>query len=411
MNTDTQAFIRQHREDDVHRLALQLAGRQDAPAILRQIEGWQRLRRKVPAWAEADGLLYPARLALEQCSGEEAARYKHGIAQRLLPEGGAMADLTGGFGVDFAFMARHFARALYVERDAELCTLARHNMSLVGAAHAEVVQAEAEDFLHQALAADLLFLDPARRDAAGRKVAALSDCSPDVAALWPLLCEKSRRVMVKLSPMLDISDTLRRLPDIAEIHIIGSGGECKELLAVSRERAEGSESSLSSDIPNEPFIYCHDTSFDFAFLRSEELAAKPEYTDGLGQYLYDPAPVVLKASALRLCATRYGLRKLAPQTHLYTSDTLHPDFPGRIFRILGAGGCGKRDVSSLKGVRANLAIRNFPATAEALRHKWGLSDGGDLFLFVCQTAVRKILIKAEKVAVNCNLALVQPSSN
>ena len=394
---DTQAFIRQHREDDIHRLALTLPQGENARFILRQIEGWQRLRHKVPTWAETDDLRYPVRLSLEQCSGEEAAKYKQAIVHRVLPEGGAFADLTGGFGVDFAFMAQHFKRAVYVERDTELCALARHNMPLVGANHTEVVQAEAEVFLRTPQAAgrwSLIFLDPARRDSRGRKVSALSDCSPDVATLWPVLTEKADHVMLKLSPMLDITEALRLLAGIAEIHVIGSSGECKELLL------------LSTPSPTlEPTVFCHDSTFDFSFLRSEEQAANPVYAAALAQYLYDPAPVVLKAGALRLCATRYGLQKLAPHTHLYTSDRLRTDFPGRIFRILRTTGCSKRDIASLKNTRANLTLRNFPDTVETLRKKWHLYEGGNLFLFACRNADQatpglfnaKTLIQAKRI--------------
>ena len=145
------AFIRQHREDDLNTLALTLANRKipEAPYLLQQIEGWQRLRAKVPSWTETDGLEYPSRLSLEQCSGETAARYKAETVTRLLPEGGTMADLTGGLGVDFSFMARHFSRAVYVERQEELCRLARHNFPLLGLETAEVVCADGEDYLRQ----------------------------------------------------------------------------------------------------------------------------------------------------------------------------------------------------------------------------------------------------------------------
>ena len=132
MKDETAVFICNHRGDDVARLALQIDGRADSDFILRQIEGWQRLRYKVPSWASADELLYPKRLSIEQASGEVVARYKEQIAKRLLPSGSTMADLTGGFGVDFSFMARRFDRATYVEIDEELCMLARHNFSLLG---------------------------------------------------------------------------------------------------------------------------------------------------------------------------------------------------------------------------------------------------------------------------------------
>jgi len=402
---DLQNFILLHREDDVPTLALQLAGKEEKTFILQQVEGWQRLRHKVPSWTQVPELHYPKRLSLEQCSGEEAARYKADIATRLLPAGGTMVDLTGGFGVDFAFMAAHFEQAVYVERNAELCALARHNFPYVGASHAEVVEGDAESYLQTMGTCDLLYLDPARRDAQGRKVADLADCSPDVTALWSLMGEKARYIMLKLSPMLDISEALRLLKGITEVHVVGSGGECKELLLIA-------EPAKSSDNPSETSCYCHDTGQDFTFLRSEERTAEVEYVEDEkrlreGMYLYDPSAVILKAGALRLIGSRFGIKKMAPMSHLYVSESLVSGFPGRTFRILKVTGCSKRELASLRGTYANLALRNFSGTSigkvktstpQALCQKWGVRDGGTLYLFATQTSSgSRILVYAEKV--------------
>ncbi|MBP3227786.1 MAG: SAM-dependent methyltransferase [Bacteroidaceae bacterium] len=395
MNADTAAFIREHLRDDVGQLALRLGGRDDAPFILRQVEAWQRLRHKVPSWVAVDELHYPPRLALEQCSGEEAAIYKYAIVQRLFPGGGGVfADLTGGLGVDFSFIARHFRQAVYVERDAALCALARHNFPLLGLEKAEIVQAEAGEYLQSLTGEgrlDLVVLDPARRDVAGRKVAALGDCSPDVAGLWGSLQERARCVMLKLSPMLDITELLRQLPGVGEVHVVGSGGECKELVCVADFRTG---LSLACD---EVAITCCDTRFSFAFTRQEERAATPRYATGVGRYVYDPSPVLLKAGPWNLVAARYGVEKLAPLAHLYTSDTLVENFPGRTFRVATVTGCGRRDTARLSGTSANLAVRGFPATVAELRKRWRLGEGGDRFLFATVSATgEKLLINAAR---------------
>ena len=169
------------RKENISRLALRLSGHPDAAFLLRQVEGWQRLSVKVPSWAAVEELNYPQRLALEQCSGEAAARYKAELVSRLFPNGDeAMADLTGGLGVDFSFVAPHFKQAAYVERQEELCTLATHNFPLLGLKHASVHHADGVDFLCHMQAVDLLFLDPARRDSAGRKTVLVEDCEPNV---------------------------------------------------------------------------------------------------------------------------------------------------------------------------------------------------------------------------------------
>ena len=183
------AFIKQHRTDDVRTLAFQASRYPeiDMPFVLEQIQGWQTARRKLPDWA-MEGVLFPPHLAMEQCSSEATARYKCGIVERLISAGerqkGMMADLTGGFGVDFSYMARGFGKAVYVERQERLCAVACHNFDCLGVKNAEVVHEDGVAYLHglQEKVA-LLYLDPARRDVHGRKNFAIEVCSADVASL------------------------------------------------------------------------------------------------------------------------------------------------------------------------------------------------------------------------------------
>ena len=226
---DNSEYILAHRTDDVRALALRSADAGvDKSFCLRQIEAWQTARTKLPRWAATDGILFPPRLNMEQCSSQLTAEYKARLVERLLPEErGSLTDLTGGFGVDFSFLAPLFRNAVYVERNSDLCEMAQHNLPLLGAGHARVECAQAEDFLDGAGQQDLIFLDPARRDDAGRKVVALSDCSPDVAALSPALLSRSRVVMVKLSPMLDIGQALLSLHAVREVHTVSVDGECR----------------------------------------------------------------------------------------------------------------------------------------------------------------------------------------
>lgn len=385
---DLKAFIQSHRNDDVNALALKLTTGADTAFILRQVEGWQRLSHKVPSWSEIEDLHYPVRLSLEQCSSEATARYKQTIAERLCPSGKSFADLTGGFGVDFAFLARRFKHATYVEQNAELCSLFHHNAPLLNLPPTDIVESQADTFLKTMPLVDLLFLDPARRNEAGKKVAALADCSPDVTALWDTLLTKARFVMLKLSPMLDITAMLRQLNHVKEVHVVGLQGECKELLCVATKETPAKD---------EPIIYCSDSSFAFHFCREEEKRATPVFAQSIGTYLYDPATSVLKAGAFHLLCQRHGVEKLSPGTHLYTSDKLVKDFPGRTFRIVSSTGCSKQDIRPLRGLQANLAVRNFPAKAEELRAKWHIKDGGNTYLFACQDLQgKKMLICAER---------------
>lgn len=368
MNHPADPFILSRRTERPDRLALMLSGRTDIDAafVLRQVEGWQRLRTKVPSWAAIDQLLYPPRLSLEQCSGEAAARYKAALAARLEPDGGTLADLTGGLGVDFAFMARHFARAIYVERRPELCRLARHNFPLLGLPAAEIVEADATEHLDRLPDVALTMLDPARRDSGGRKTVFIEDCEPNVVAIMPRLLAKSHTVLLKLSPMLDADHAVHALGNVAEVHAVAVAGECRELLLVLRSGAAT------------PYIYASEDGRTLRFTRREEAEARPEYAAELAAYLYEPGAALLKAGAFRLTAVRFGLKKLHPNSHLYTADRLVPDFPGRVFCVQRYTGFGKRELRDFcTGVpAANLTVRNFPASVADLRRRLRLKEGG-----------------------------------
>ena len=399
----TRDFIRKHRLDDVRRLALAQYGTEgtDLHAALTQITGWQTARHKLPSWAEKEGIVYPPHLSMEQCSSEPTARYKAQIMEKDRKEGARLTDLTGGFGVDFAFMAPAFAEAYYVERQEMLCRVAAHNFALLGLSHAKVHCGDATDYLKHMQPCDWIFLDPARRDSHGNKTVSISQCEPDASALEPLLLEKGRKILVKLSPMLDLSQAMSELLHVEQAHVVAMQNECKELLLLLA-RETGTE---AQDVP----VTCANLTAGlpdtgetqtFTFTRREEQQAACHYTTDIGRYLYEPYATLLKAGAFRCTAERYGVDKLHPNSHLYTSDRLAEDFPGRIFQVTGHTGFGKKQ---LKGLledtdRANVAVRNFPEPAESLRRRLKLRDGGDTYLFATTLADgSKVLVKARKV--------------
>lgn len=374
----TLRFVASHRTQPVGELALMLSKRNDIDAAfaLRQIEGWQRLSRKVPTWAEVDTLLYPPRLSLEQCSGEAAARYKRSVVEHLVGHGEKMADLTGGLGVDFSFVAPLFRHAVYVERQEELCRLARHNFPLLGLNHAEILNADGIDVLHTLPPVDLLFLDPARRDTAGRKTVMLEDCEPNVLSLLPTLLEKSRFTLLKLSPMLDLHSAIRQLGCVCQAHIVAEGGECKDLLLVLSKQ------------PAPLTIHCINDQETFAFTPEEEEKAAPTFTASVKQYLFEPNAAILKAGAFKSIATRYALEKLHPNSHLYTADHHPENFPGRVFKVDAVGGFGKKELRHFcqSTTCANLTVRNFPASVAELRQRLKLKEGGQAYWFATTLA-------------------------
>lgn len=394
LSAETLRFVEAHRCDDVRAIALgSLPAGVDRKAALLQIAGYQTALHKLPTWSRTEGILYPGRLPLEQCSSEQTARYK-----ARLVTGDTLADLTGGFGIDCYFLSARFRTSAYVERQEELCRIARHNFALLRRPDIAVIHADGLEYLRRMEPVDCLYLDPARRDLHGGKVVAVADCEPDVSAWETLLLRKASTVLVKLSPMLDISQALRQLHSVRAVHVVSVRNECKELLLLlsATEAAEGEALSL----------HCVDLRegegsgdlSEFVFSPAEEARAECTYADRPEACLYEPNASVMKAGGYRSLAARYGLKALHPNSHLYTSSRLVPDFPGRRFRVEQVCGFGKRALKEVAAIgRANLAVRNFPASAEELRRRLKLSDGGDTYLFATTLAGGdRVLLRCRK---------------
>ena len=325
----------------------------------------------------------------------------------------AFADLTGGLGIDFMAIAPLFKSATYVERNPELCELARHNLPLMGCPHAEVVCQEiaAGSTLFTRIRS-LLFIDPARRDAAGRKVARIEDCTPDVCALQEQLRAHASYVLIKLSPMLDLTAALRALVGIIEAHVVSVEGECKELLLVMKGGASPSSPRME-EIP----INCVDLATStnpanvpdllkssYTFTLSEEHSTSQKYLlpspfgegSGVRLYLHEPNPSILKAGAFKTLCQRFPVQQLAPNSHLYAAEAIVPDFPGRCWRIVDQATFNKKELKRLlQGVEAaELTVRGFPASVATLRKHLRLRDGGDAHFIATTLADNtKILLK------------------
>ena len=368
MNEATLEQIRRHRQDDVRQLALKGMD----PLVIQQIAGWQVARTKVPSWAEVEGLHYPRHLSLEQCSSEQTARYK----ASLLSPGDTFVDLTGGFGVDFFFMSQPFQRRVYVEQQQELCDIARHNFDLLNHP-CTVVCGSATEYLQQMPHASAIYIDPARRDAHGARTYSISDCTPNVLELQELLVKKADRVIIKLSPMLDWHKAASDLQHISAIHIVSVQNECKELLLVLADGAMSEAPvvciNLLADGTHQCFEYNPATN-----AQSTNINAKVNAT-----YLYEPNASIMKAGCFDEIGNFYQICKLSANSHLYVSDHEVKDFPGRGFQILSIPSMNKRELKeALRDIdRANITVRNFPMSAEALRKRLRLKDGGDLYIF------------------------------
>ena len=379
MNEASIEFVRRHRDDDVRTLALQArrSGDVDLPWALDQIQGWQTARRKLPSWAAIDGIIYPPHLSMEQCSSQQTAMYKCGIVERIpMTCRETLIDLTGGFGVDFAFMAKCCHQAVYVERQEHLCKTASHNFELLGLSHARVVNGEAEVILKNLdthPASTLLYLDPARRDSNNSRTYAINDCTPNVLELRDSLLEAAHHVLIKLSPMLDWHKAVSDLGAcVAEVHLVSVANECKEMLVL-----------LSSDHKGEPAIHCVNDEQSLIYIPSQDTCSPALATDEDASYLYEPNASIMKAGCFGVLTERYAVKALSADSHLFVSSEQVMDFPGRRFAITAITTMNKKELSrAMNGItRANIAVRNFPMSAQDLRKRLRLQDGGDCYIF------------------------------
>ena len=396
----TQEFIHKYREEDVRKLALQGTRfpQVDLPYALDQIAGWQTARKKIPSWTAIEEMIYPPRLSMEQCSSEQTARYKAALVQRLLKgeKGGNMADLTGGFGVDFSFLSPLFGEAVYVEQQEHLCKIVQENIVRLGLGQSEVVHDDGVAYLQRMGQADLIYLDPARRDVHGARTYDITDCTPNLLEIKEELLQKARWVVVKLSPMLDWHKAVNDLQKVTEVHVVSVGNECKELLLVM----EGNDHEHPDERPLTIFCVNDGQVFTCSMDEMNEGVRIAERIEQ-GMFLYEPNASMMKVGCFGACATRYEVQAIARNSHLFVSDTLIEQFPGRVFRIMAVSAMNKRELKTvLQDIKkANVAVRNFPLKADELRKRLKLADGGDIYLFGTTTEEDRHLVLVTKMVV------------
>ena len=469
MNQATQDFIRQHQDDDVRQLAF-LGSKYpevDMPFALDQIRGRKMARVKLPRWASLEGIIYPPHISMEQCSSESTALYKAELAARLLglPASSSgiemkaeneieFVDLTGGFGVDFSYIAARLGvKSMYVERQAHLCEAAKENFGRLGLKNAIVKNGDGIEVLHSflpkkddaastddslgiiydqplsllktKLGLKLIFIDPARRDDAGNKVVSLKDCTPDVTVLQEEMLSKADYVIIKLSPMLDWHRAVSELSHVREVHIISVNNECKELLLVlsarnmnemeassadgvggaeEAEEAEGTDGAVK--YAGKLRIYCVNDAQSFVCdesdMETSSVKIAPSTLEEM-QYLYEPNASLMKAGCFGVLSGRYDARMLSKNSHLFVSQAPIEAFPGRSFRIIAVSSFNKKELKRhLSGItKANIATRNFPLSVAELRKRLKLKDGGETYIFATTLSDEShILVITEKACFN-----------
>ena len=373
-NQATLEFICQHRYDDIRQLAFQ--GRKypevDMTYALEQIAGRQKAQTKLPTWAALDGILYPAHISMEQCSSETTAKYKAKIAG----SGKLFVDLTAGFGVDAAFISRNFNHAITIEQQSYLCEISSANYKLLGYDNIQVVCGDGVEYLHSIKSADLIFIDPARRDEHGSRTYGIADCTPNILPILDELLEKAERVMVKLSPMLDWRKAVEDIRKVSEVHIVSVDNECKELLLIISKNA----SPLK--------LFCANNDSVFECIVDDSAFVYPVRQCGSPVFLYEPNASIMKGGCFGAVSARFNIPQIDKNSHLFISDKEVPDFPGRHFTIDRITSMNKRDLKlALCGIeKANITVRNFPMSVSELRKRLKLGDGGDTYIFATTVA-------------------------
>lgn len=364
--------------------------------FLQQVEGRERTADKLPSFAAIEDWWYPVRLSCEQCSSELTARYKAEIIKSsnspiLNSSNDKFLDLTGGYGVDTLFLSELFEHTHYVEQNAELCRIMEHNKEIknekLKIKNISVHNCTAEEFLSSPLQGgveggfSLIFVDPARRDSHGGKVFRLENCTPNVIELLPELLKHSQRLLFKLSPMLDISQAIKELSAVNwDIYVVAIKNEVKEVLLLSG--GNGTITAIDLSCPEQAFT----------FTREEEKNATVSYQLSTINYLYEPNAAILKAGAYKLVAQRFKLHKLDPNTHLYASDQYVAHFPGRVWKTSPLPSQKERVIQ-----QANVLVRNYPLTAEQLKKKMRLKDGGTEYIIGCRVDGKPVVLRAERL--------------
>ncbi|SIQ57958.1 class I SAM-dependent methyltransferase [Pontibacter lucknowensis] len=377
-------YMRQHQHRNPAELMLQASRYPQLPVaeLVKQIQARQKAIDKLPTWVAYPDVVFPTAVSVEQTSSEATAAFKASLIKGKL-----LVDLTGGFGVDSFFFSKQIKQVVHVEQNSELSEIASYNFKLLGATNIDAVNSSAEDFLQQFTGkADVLYLDPARRSDKQEKVHLLQDCEPDVLQLLPALFEKADAVLLKTSPMLDIELALEQLGSVARVWVIALHNECKEVLYLLQPGAKANPRRYAINLMPDGSIQT------LTFDKEQEEQTSVSFADPKA-YLYEPNSAILKSGAYRSVASQFGLQKLHPNSHLYTSDQLIPDFPGRAFACQGTGRYNKKEIlARLPQRKANITVRNFPESVADIRKKTGIKEGGAEYLFFTTDMHQKPLV-------------------
>ncbi len=414
-------FVAQNWQKDTQNLILQLPAhlRMYAQVIGEQVQGKKKAQYKLPKWFSDENIVYPPTLNMEQCSSEKTAKFKAEIvfkevfgkyittpnsSQHFARRRGILADLTGGFGVDVAFFAEKFEKVLYFEQNKAIFDISKCNFKTFNIDNIQSISQNSIDFFVNYQPQnqqnnyqndninidffDCIYLDPARRNEKAQKIAQLSDCEPNVLAIKDKLFEKTNFILLKTSPMLDITKAVLELKNVVKIWVIAVENECKEVLYLLKKE-ENKANNLPIIAVNFPKNDAGIQFFESDFFAEKQLL---DYSKPL-KYLYEPNAPIMKIGCFEQIARHFSIEKIAQNSHLYTSEILKIDFLGRIFEITNICKLDKKEITKfIPSKKANISVRNSPLSVEKIKEKLGFKDGGDVFVFVTTQENAEIVV-------------------
>ncbi len=381
LTSAVQRFLVENIHEDPKKIALAKSPfeKVSSSELATQIESRQKAKKKLPLWFETDSIYYPPTISIEQASSETTALYK----SKLIPENETVIDLTGGFGIDTFYFSLRAKSVVHCEINPLLSQIAAYNAKQMGRNNIHFINENGIEYIiRNSSFYHTVFIDPSRR-VNTRKVFKLDDCEPNIIEYQDELLKKSQQIIIKTSPLLDISLSISQLKHVKEIYIISLKNDCKELLFILEKDFNGAP-AIHATILNEG----KDTSF--SFLETEEKESIFQIGEPQ-QYLYDPDVAILKAGCFKLIAQRYLLDKLNTNTHLYTSNTRIDSFPGRVFKVKKTLEYKEFKKTKTK-LAANVISKNFPLNVESLRKKHRIEENSTNFIFFCRTGNDKLSV-------------------
>jgi len=404
LQSEIQDFIATNLENDTDRLLLNSSKFPAIPMreVVTQIRIRQKATSKFPTWISTKNLIFPSNLSYQQASSEQTAQFKS-----KLVSGKNFVDLTGGFGVDTYFFSKQFQNGFYVEQQSDLAEIVRHNYKVLGVSNVKICPQNLTNFLAKVsvnfsqnqLPFDLIYLDPARQDAINRKVVYLSDCTPNLLEILPQLLKYGKQILLKTSPLLDISQAVKELGFVQKVWVVAVKNECKELLfLLQKNQGENQSRTSPEDLPICAVNLENDHQQIFDFQQLDE--KNSSFTLGLPEkFLFRPNSAILKSGGFKSIGKKFGLKKLHSNSHLYTASEIHPNFMGKTYRILEVCKFSKKEIlKHLPNKKANIATVNFPMTPAQIYQKLKIKHGGNRYLFgTTNLKNQKIILITERI--------------